>query len=493
MPFNVNFYTFSKKQRSTAVPSGTGKTVSCHANRTLDILAPEIVLDWRQESGLPTVYNYARISDFGRWYWITGWKNDGGIWSATLKVDPLASWKTQIGANSCYVYRSSSSYSNQIADRMYPITAQQHHLNISLPKPWTVGTDSAAGSGTADVYTVLCTVIGGHGTRYYAMTTDNWEKVARYIYTNKYYEDTLGTFGAVEYPEAKTVIDPADYIKNLFLLPMPIGSGSWTVHTSGNALNLIEVGLSLVPDPDQTSTLQAWRIPDNGLLTFNHSLELTTDFWHPQAYDRGDWLNLEPYTRYELVYPPFGIIPLDASEIAHAEYLDVRLSIDPRICQAMLEVRVAWGIRSTPIYRASTSCGIPIPLSGAIPTGSEAGRTFLAARNIIGSAMTANPVQALQGIQSAYVDAFHTVQPHLSSTGGPGSSANLYGSPMLHVVHYYMAPDDLNGHGRPLMDIRQLSAIPGFISADAEEMSVPCTDSELAEIREAVSTGFWYE
>ena len=496
MPFNVNFYTFSKKHQSTAVPSGTGMTVSCHANQTLDILAPEIVLDWRQESGVPTVYNYARISDFGRYYWITGWRNDGGIWHATLKVDTLASWKTQIGGNTVYVFRSSSAYDGDVADSLYPITAEQHHLQIALARPWTIGADSAAGTGTADTYTVLCTVIGGHGTRYYAMTTANWEKVASYIYTNKYYEDFLGEFGAAEYPEAKTVIDPADYIQNLFLLPMPIGSGSWQVSTSGNALSYIEVGLSLVPDPDEPSTLQAWRIPDNGLLTWNYSIQLGADFWHPQADERGDWLNLSPYTSYELFYPPFGIIPLDASEIAHAEYLDFRLSIDPRICQCMLEVRVAWGIRSKLIYRATASCGIPIPLSGAIPTGSESGRAFLLARNVLGnleSGLKGNVLGALEGMQTAYVNAMHNVQPHLSNTGGPGSSAALYGSPVLYVVHYYMADDDLNGRGRPLMSTRQISAIPGYIVGDSDEISVPCTAMELEEIKAAVASGFFYE
>ena len=145
MSFNVNFYTFSKKQRSTAVPSGTGKTVSCHANQTLDILAPEIILDWRQESGLPTVYNYARISDFGRYYWITGWKNDGGIWSASLQVDPLASWKTQIGANSCYVYRSSSAYNLRLTDSAYSQMTRPRRSPCSSPRsgPWEEKTKAA--------------------------------------------------------------------------------------------------------------------------------------------------------------------------------------------------------------------------------------------------------------------------------------------------------------------------------------------------------------
>ena len=47
MAFTVNFYTFSKRERSTAVPAGAGRAVSCTADEPLNLLAPEISLDFR--------------------------------------------------------------------------------------------------------------------------------------------------------------------------------------------------------------------------------------------------------------------------------------------------------------------------------------------------------------------------------------------------------------------------------------------------------------
>lgn len=496
MSFSVTFYRFSKKSNSTARPSGSGTSYDCVGKLPLSMTAPRIQLKLESGAGAnPTAWNYAYVQAFGRYYHVTEWTNMGQLWEAALSVDALASFKNQIGTCSLYTYRSSYTFNRNVTDTLYPMTAQQNHHNILLSRPWTVDGDSDAGSGTANTYTVICTVIGAHGTKYYAMTTANWEKVASYIYTNKYYEDTLGTFGALTYTEAKVAINPANYIRNLYLIPMPLGLTRWRVHTQGNASSYIEVGLALVPDPDQASTLEAYLLPDTGLMSWTETIQIPSAMRHPQSATRGEWLNLSPYSTYEVFYPPFGIIPLDASEIAHAGYLSFTLSIDPRICQCMLEIKANYptGTESTIIYRSTASCGVSIPLSGAIPTGSELGRAMVAVQDMFSASSNPNPVSALSGIAGAYANALHRVQPHVSSTGGPGSSANLYGSPVLHTTHFYVSPDDNAGRGRPLMDVRQVSSIPGFIVADPDELSVSCSKSELTEIQAAVRNGFFYE
>jgi hypothetical protein len=56
-----------------------------------------------------------------------------------------------------------------------------------------------------------------------------------------------------------------------------------------------------------------------------------------------------------------------------------------------------------------------------------------------------------------------------------------------------MANDDLDGRGRPLLAVRQLSTLSGYIQADPDEIHVSCTATELAEIQSAVAAGFFYE
>ena len=43
-----------------------------------------------------------------------------------------------------------------------------------------------------------------------------------------------------------------------------------------------------------------------------------------------------------------------------------------------------------------------------------------------------------------------------------------------------------------MLDKRTLSAIPGYIQADPDEVAISCTEDELNEIRAAIREGFYY-
>lgn len=497
MAFNVNFYTFSKRQRSTAVPSGTGLTVSCHANQTLDILAPEIVLDWRQESGLPTVYNYARISDFGRWYWITGWKNDGGIWSASLKVDPLASWKSQIGGNSCYVYRSSTAWQNRLTDTAYPQMSKPQRLTVQLPKVWTVGGANESGAAR-NTFSIVVGIIGGNDTRYYAMDWTNWQRFYNQLFSADYYNAVLGQFGATEYPEAKVAINPLQYITSAVIIPLGIGLSLNLRYAIDYASTVSSVPVGNVTVTPQNLT--AYRLSDEQA-QWTNTISLGSDFWHPQADDRGDWLNYSPATEYNFYFPPIGEIPLAPELIDGADSITYVVYPDYKANTALLDIKANFSdpAREYPLYRGEFALGTGIQLSNVMTTGTWAKNADYVlgtgADSLLGTAMHISQfLPVVSGISNnAVQNAIHGRTPRLFSTGKFGSTAMMGGQPRLIVTHWIYAPDDLDGKGRPLCDIRQLSAIPGFISAEADELSVPCTDQELAEIQEAVRSGFWYE
>ena len=75
-------------------------------------------------SSSPIGYNYAYISDFGRYYFINDITYDKGIWVMTLNVDVLATYKTTIGSTSTYLLRSSYLYNPRIID-----TVQELHID----------------------------------------------------------------------------------------------------------------------------------------------------------------------------------------------------------------------------------------------------------------------------------------------------------------------------------------------------------------------------
>lgn len=502
MAFNVSFYQFSKRQNSTATPTGSGQTFACLANEPLNVLEPVIRLELAYTTSIPiSVYNYARIPNFERWYWVTGWTLVDGLWEARLRVDPLASWKTQIGSNSCYVYRSSYSYDLNVIDTMYPTVNRVRKLQISVPKIWTVGGQNAAGQA-ADTGVYVLGIAGTNGTRFYAFDPAYLRTFLAYIFSNTFYEQVLGTFGAQEYPEAKVAVNPMQFITSAYYVPIGlIDAGYWGIRHE-DAINHIPVGPVMVPPAADFSNQRCYPLPDNATSASIFDIDTTAgDFQHPQADERGRWLNLAPYTSYRLFYPPFGLIELDPAEINSHDNLRIRVTLDARCCQVMLEVQVydtAANIRT--IYRCTGSFGVQIPVSNVIQPGTGTLQPLLTAgAGILGGAASmasgsigGGLLAMAQGVEGAVGQAVQGQIPHLSTMGGPGSTAAMDGTPKLYVTQWYMANDDLAGRGRPLMAVRQLSGIPGYIQADADELSVACTETELEEIRAAVSGGFFY-
>ena len=96
MGFTVNLYTLSKRDNSTKRPTGNGTQFSCIIKSGSGILHPTISLDLGKTND-PSQYNYAYIPDFDRYYFIEEWYFDRALWTASLKVDVLATYKTEIG------------------------------------------------------------------------------------------------------------------------------------------------------------------------------------------------------------------------------------------------------------------------------------------------------------------------------------------------------------------------------------------------------------
>lgn len=495
MAFNVSFYQFSKRQNSTATPTGSGQTFACLANEPLNVLEPVIRLELAYTTSIPiSVYNYAHIPNFERWYWVTGWTLVDGLWEARLRVDPLASWKTQIGSNSCYVYRSSYTYNNRLTDTLYPQLCQPHRLTINLPKVWTVGGANSAG-GAADEVNVVAGIVSTSGTRFYAMSPTNWQRFFTKLFSDDFYDDVLGVFGAQEYPEAKVAVNPLQYITSCVMVPLSISSSVRYCINYVNSVTAIPVGTVTVTP---ASGFTAYYLGDATDLWASQT-QLGSDFWHPQADDRGDWLNYSPATEYSFFFPPVGEIPLEPSLIEGADYIRWEIRPDYKANTALLEITSEFTnpARSYPLYRGEISLGVPVPLSNIMTPGSAwKGAEYIRknAEGPLGDLVAlASNLPIVGGLTSRAVSsAVHGAIPKMTITGGFASLATMGGQPRLIVTHWLYADDDLAGQGRPLGAVRRLSAIPGYIQADADELSVACTETELEEIRAAVSGGFFY-
>ena len=154
MSFTVKLYSFSKKENSTAVPAAANLVRELQAliKQPSGIMEP--VMRFQIDTPpYPAAQNcnYAYIEEFQRYYFITDWTSEPGkIWTASMRVDPLASWKSYIGSQSFYVLRASAEKDGDIMDSMYPAKdtyTVQHVENSQGTRPawWNLSTDIPQG------------------------------------------------------------------------------------------------------------------------------------------------------------------------------------------------------------------------------------------------------------------------------------------------------------------------------------------------------------
>ena len=512
MGFEVKFYTFNKKRNSTARPSTAAKTYSdCIMRDGCGVLSPIIAINDGGAAFNPSAYNYAYISSFSRYYWVDEWKWGDGLWWANCSVDALATWKNSIGSTTAYVLRSAYSWNGNLVDRLYPASMKFTFKSLAAPVTWSCGplwTYHEEYPNSFGMYVVAIASL--NGIKYYVFDYNNLRDFLRYIFSDTYYDQVLGSLSISLYPEAKIALDPLQYILSVKFYPCDFGVSSWGIAMSDyQPTEYIQIGTVQIPHP--TVGVPGSGAIFNGTIGSTHinrsiwSVQFDSTLRHPDADDRGDYLNSSPYTEYELYYPPFGYIQLDGSDMANADQLDMVLSIDARTGLGSIECFARYDPegpddKSLPIGKTEASCAVDIPLAhvqvpGVNPISMGAGLISTAA-NVVVNALSGNYIGAatalLGGASNAVQDAVEGKTPHMSKTGSVGSLASMYGAPMLVIRHYTMSGDDVNNCGRPLCRTAQISSIPGFIQCDPSSFSCAGTPAEIAEIADNMSRGFYY-
>ena len=140
MSYSVEFWSFAKKDNSTKVPTTSGTSYTCEVADTSGILSPTIKLHTNFTD--PSTYTYARISEFARYYFVSNWRYDRGLWWADLVEDVLATYKSAIGNLSMYVVRSSYSMDGRIVDNKYPIKTGTAKIVQQKTNPFAVDVGS---------------------------------------------------------------------------------------------------------------------------------------------------------------------------------------------------------------------------------------------------------------------------------------------------------------------------------------------------------------
>lgn len=543
MAFDLTLYHTDKKSNSTARPSD-GVTLSCTPRHSISIHAPVVTVQLSD----PTAYNYAYIGRYRRYYWITDMVNlANGLWSLSMSEDVLATYRDTIGAAEEYVARSSFTYDGTVQDAMYTSRAGSYVASVSKVSPW---------ANTFIVGTYIVGIINtqtdasSSAVTYYAMTLSEYSTLLRSLQNRTTMASIIGITvdddGIVQgltgclqnitYDVYISQLNPIQYVVSSVYIPATMDK------------------LSGVSSGKITVKLGPWTIPSLTARYIGYQSSLTGSTIsipkHPQAASRGEYLNMPPHSTYSMHFPGFGVIELNGARVGRKDSISYKVVFDSYNGNGYLYLNTDDPDEEEGELGILTGCiGIPVPVTQMLATdlkgnlianvakiasnvvsdkggmmtaisstGASAATLFSASGSLsaassaymaggltadmisgAGEAVAAHSAAAgtaseawSKATPAAVLDGVQSI-PTLAMAGSPGGSAGLYGMIWVKNEYFLLVDEDNETLGRPLMQVRKLSTIPGFIKCLDTHIRTGGTAQETEAVNALACAGFFYE
>lgn len=464
----ATFYVFPKRTNSTKRPS-SGTDYNIEVKAPCNIINPEIKI---ASNANPTGYNYCYIPTWGRYYWVKNWTYSNSLWTASLVVDALASYRDQIGSSTEYVVRSSAQYDSSISDSLYPAKATVQ----SVTNAFQGGFAETISEGFFVIGFIAKTPNSIGAVTYVVMSPGNAKKLSSKLLTDVSY---LSIDNAeISDSLTKILFNPYQYIVSCNYFPFDIAE--LTAHLP--LVSSVDVGWWSVDVP-------CWILgEDNNNLTKSVSVGIPK---HPQAASRGGYCNASPYTDYTIFLQPFGVIPLDASKLWGAATLSIQYTVDLFTGDSILRM---FTDTNQLVHETTAKLGVPIQLSNItfdVPSGGGLLQTGIAAA--FGGLQAALTGGSFSDVGNGILNAAQATNADVASKGATGSTIAFDSVPYM-VARFKILVDDNNeDHGRPLCKRVQLSTIPGFIMVDDPDIALNATAAEIDSVKSYLKNGFFYE
>lgn len=479
----ITLYNFAKRENSTKQPpAGSGTVYNVTLKERTSLITPVVVL----RSTTKPVYNYAYIPDMDRYYYIDDITNDGlNIWIIAMHTDVLASYRVKIGNARLYVLRAASAFDGNIIDNFYPVKVTKTNQRVTV--------DSILNAGGTSAYADVnngCFIVGivGHSPdssfnfgsiRYYALKRSSLDTLVTQLLSDSV-ATNAGLVGSGDFTLElqKSIIDPLSFIKSCIWVPIAydeisnvipynrIYAGDWEITVMHKQIN---------NNPPQKTLSTQISIPA-----------------HPQAATRGNYLNVEPYTRMQLLFPPFGNFELDTTVLSQASTLAINVFID--LLTGVGTLRVGAEGDGQFLINAKTQVGVPINLTQVAHDylGSAAGIAG-GLGVMFASGLTGNLLGLAAGTAAALGSAVNAYKPIVSSMGGNGGFSDLTGKPTLACQFYDVPEEDNANAGRPLCQMRTIKTLSGYILVREGDVEINGVGGEQAAVKSYLEGGFYYE
>lgn len=492
----ITLYNMSKRQNSTALPSGTGNVRTGEFNQPLDLLNPSITVEG-PSSLIAGGYNYAYVPSLRRYYWITGITAlSDRLAEISLAVDVLATYKTEIGNSSQYVMRSAAASNGMLTDDLYPISNANvdSDEDISTEIPWWMLNPGEITDGYYVIGIVNDDASAIGASSYYVFDQTGFSNLRNILLDDVSY--TGMTFADLEEPLYKSLFNPFQYFTSCVWFPLKPPT---------TAMSSLQWNIGWFPITPLAG--HVWKLDGTIQYTLSGALQTIN---HPQI-SEGGYFQHAPFTQRKLIVQPFGEIPLDCSKINDINHvLKLQTWIDFVTGDIVLRVinttegnaicGSAAGKLGVPIQLAQISQnllgaagGVINALGGAAQLGSGLGTM-----TVTGGAMGGDQfISGVQNTANGVISAVEAFMPSVGAAGMNGSLLSTVVTPIYHTQFYLSVIPNNTLFGKPLCETRTvntLSANGGFVKCQNAHIAISgALPGEIVAVETALNTGFFYE
>lgn len=486
------FQGFEKKRNSTLKPmtSQTSVTLTGTLKENCSVMNPTVKINRPSNDGVPSIYTYAYIDDFDRYYFVTDWTWNKPFWECSMEVDVLASHKTDIGNLTAYVLRADASVHNElITDMSYPatneFTLQQYELQSAFVS------DPVTGIYIVGIISGASGVNSVGAISYYAMTSTEFGLLKSALLTNSNLStmdmivDDAWALTDMSEEIFKTMYNPFQYIASCMWFPFGI---NLIPANKKESVNTIPIGW-------WDYTLSGYKIQAQTIEVAEGPGQIIS---HPQAITHGAYMNYAPFTRCTL-FSRFGTVPLDLSYFGeNSDSIDISYYVDliTGQCRARVQTYQASASprRYHPIAERTFLLAVPIQLAQiGVDYLGTAVTAISATANTMQNALSLNVGGAIASAASGIYNTLNAAMPQMATNGANGSFiAPSTGTTV--VFQYFRAVGlDVAHKGYPICDSRILNTLGGFIMCADGDFDINCLSEERTMISDFLTSGFFWE
>lgn len=459
MAYNIIIYKFAKRKNSTkGVPNNvTNKQFVCEVIDDTPITAPVVIIDSAGEN--ISGFNYAYIDAFDRYYFISNWNYERGLWKASLDVDVLASFRAEIYATTAYVLRAASNSDPMLPDRLFPAHVGATYAYTQVANPF--GAKFNEGSFIVGIINNDSNSYGA--VSYYVMSSADFRGFSNVLLSN------INIYGVQDVSNEllKCLYNPFQYIVSCIWLPFtpPLGEriaqvpvGWWNINSPANRLAALTMN---------SGTL-AMDIPIN-----------------PEASVR-PWMKSSPYTDYYILIPPAGAFSISSDALVNSDKLYIAWNIDCITGDSLISF--ASGNANKIFNQVSCNIGIPVQIAQMAP-------------NVYGQLQSATGIGSGGGIIDSFMNTLGNIGNALIAKMSPMQTTGKTGSfmagylPISLIGEFHgIAEENVEEFGRPCCKTLELSTLNGYIQcAHTEFKSNRATLGEIDAINAFFLGGFYKE